>query len=102
MAACGQQNILSANGFFTTVIEYNLDFVLRKEVSAAVKPFNLIVSKVLSVYAIQAFNVSIALVLESFPIERSGLFDGEAVRFGFMKGFCNCGSVPGNLFRDTA
>ena len=94
MTACGQENLFSANGLFAAVVEDNLGFVLRKEVSAAVKPFNVIVSKVFSVYAIQAFDVSVALVLENFPIERSGLLDGEAVCFGLMKGFCNCGSVP--------
>lgn len=102
MAACGQQNLFSANGLFAAVIEDNLGFVLRKEVSAAVKPFNLIVAKVFSVYAIQAFDVSIALVFESFPIERSCLLDGEAVCFCFMKRFRNCGSVPSDLLRDAA
>lgn len=48
------------------------------------KPFNVIVSKVFSIDAIQAFDVSITLVFEGFPIERSGLLDREAVCFGFM------------------
>lgn len=102
MAACGQQDLFSANGFFAAVVEDNLGFVLGEEVSATVKPFNMIISKVLRIYAIQAFNVSIALVFESLPVERSGLLDGEAVCFGFMQGFCNCGSIPGDLLRDAA
>ena len=65
------------------------------------KAFNVIISKVLGVNTVQAFDVSIALVFESFPIERSGLLDGETVCFGSMKGFCNCSSVPGDFLRDT-
>ena len=65
------------------------------------KTFNVIISKVLGVNTVQAFDVTIALVFESFPIERSGLLDGETVCFGFMKGFCNCSSVPGDFLRDT-
>lgn len=101
MAACSQQNLFSANGFFAAVVENNLRFVLRNEVSTAVKPFNVIISKVLGVNAIQAFDISITLVLESFPVKRSGLLDRETVRFGFTKGFGNCGSVPCDLLRNT-
>lgn len=99
VATGGQQNLFSADGLLAAVIEDNLSFVLRKEVSAAVKPFNVIISQVLSIYSIQTFDISIALVFESFPIERSGLLDGKTVCFGLMKGFCNGGSVPGDLLR---
>ena len=101
MAACGQQNLFSTNGLFAAVVEENLGFVLRKEVSTAVKPFNVIISKVLGVNSVQAFDISITLVFEGLPIKRSGLLDGETVCFGFMKGFRNCGSIPGDFLRNT-
>ena len=65
------------------------------------KPFDVIASQILSIYVIETFDVSITLLFESFPVERSGLVDGEAVSFGLMKGFCDCGSVPGNFLRDA-
>ena len=101
VAACGQENLFSANSLFGAVIKNNLGFILRKEVSAAVQPLDMIVSEVLIINVIQTFDISVTLVLESFPIKRSCLFDGKAICFGLMKGFCNGGSVPGDLFGYT-
>ena len=52
MAACGQENLFSANSLFGAVIKNNLSFILGNEVSTAVQPFNMIVSEVLIIYAI--------------------------------------------------
>ena len=65
------------------------------------KPLNVVVPKIFGVYTIQTLDVSIALVFESLPVERSGLLNGEAICFGFVEGFCNCGSVPCDFLRDT-
>ena len=66
------------------------------------KPLNVVIPKIFGVYTIQTLDVSIALVFESLPIERGGLLNGEAICFGFVEGFCNCGSVPCDFLRDTA
>ena len=66
------------------------------------KPLNVVIPKIFSVYTIQTLDVSIALMFESLPIERGGLLDGEAICFGFVEGFCNGRSVPCDLFRDAA
>ena len=52
VAACGQENLFSADFLFGAVVKNNLSFILRKEVSAAVQPFNMIVLEVLIIYAI--------------------------------------------------
>ena len=52
VATRGKQYLFSANDFFAAIVEDNLDFIFRKQASAAVKPFNVIIAKVLIVYAI--------------------------------------------------
>lgn len=79
VAACGEKDLLCADGLFAAVVEDDFNFVLGEEMCAAVYIFNIVVLEILFIDAVQSFDVGITLVLECGKIERCSLFDVEAV-----------------------
>ena len=79
MAAGGEENLFGTDGLFGAVVEDDFNFVLVKEVSAAVEVFYVVFFKVPFVDAIQAFHIVISFVLESFEVKRGRFFDIEAI-----------------------
>lgn len=67
----------------------------------AVQPLYSVIVEILGVYVIQTADISVALVLECCPVEGCGFLDGESVRFGFVEGLGDSGSVPSDLLRYT-
>lgn len=64
--------------------------------------FNLVVAKVPLVDAIQAFDIGVALGLECWPVEGSGLFDGETVCFRVVDGLSEGGGIERDLLGNAA
>ena len=80
------------------VVERDAHRLCVEEGGASVQVLDLIVVEVTFVDAVQPFDVGVALLLESWPVEGGGLGGGEAVGAGFVsEGVGDGGGVPSDL-----
>lgn len=102
MAACGKENLLGSNCLFAAIVKNHFRFIFIQKMCAAMYPFNLIIPKVLVVYSVKTLDISVTLVLERRPVERCGLFYGEAICFCFVKSLSDGGCVPCDFLGNTS
>ena len=97
VAAHGNQDLLGVDDRLGAIIKGNLDRVGRHELGPAVNIFDLVVSEVALIDAVETGNIGVALVLEGSPVEGSSLLEAEAVVLGLVNGFGNESGVEGDL-----
>lgn len=100
--ANSDKDLLCADLLFLTVVTNNLDNVLGDERGSSVEVFDLVILEVLFVNSVQTLHVGVTLVLESGPVEGSGLLDRETICLSFVDGLLDGGGVPGNLLGHTS
>ncbi len=101
MAASSEKDLFGADSLLAAIVEDDFDFVFGKEVGTTVNVFDFVNFKVLLIDAVQPSDVSVTFVLECCEVERSSLFNVEAVCFGFLQCLCDGSGVPCDLFGDT-
>lgn len=102
VASGSKKDFLCSNGFFAAVIEDNLGFILRDQASTAMDVLNFVISEILLVYTVQAFDVCISFLLECFPVKRGCLFDRKAVCGSVVDRLCYRSSIPSDFLRNTS
>ncbi|PMB66771.1 Elongation factor 1-gamma 1 [Beauveria bassiana] len=102
LAANSDENLLGVDEDLGVIVESDLDLILGHEAAAAVKIFDLVVAEIALINAIEALDVSVALLLKGIPIKGRRVLDGEAVGLGVVDGLGNGGGVEGDLFRNAS
>ena len=99
VVAGNEEDLFGMDSVSIAIFKDNFGVVLREEVSLTVEPFYLVFFEIPVGDPFQALDIGVSLGLERRLVERSDLFYGKAIRFGFMQRFCCTGDIPCNLFR---
>lgn len=84
MAACGEEDLFGADGFFAAVVEDHFNLIFGEDVSPAVEVFDMVFLEIFFIDAIETFYVVVSFVLECLEVKWCSFLDLETVGYCFM------------------